>query len=136
MKEKDSGAPSLDVVLDVPEAPELPETFDVVAYADYLLTSLFRHESGALNGEFKDGVGSWQVRACQDSAEVEIGRLDSLGHFRMVLARFGYWYMAVQLYGGSAQRPLVQRGRCYDCEIRMSNDNCVGYWLRINVKAR
>lgn len=52
----------------------------------------------------------------------------------MVLARFGYYYMAVQLYGGSARRVLIQHGCHYDCDITMSNDNRVGYWLRVSAR--
>jgi hypothetical protein len=49
----------------------------------------------------------------------------------MVLARFGYFYMAVQLYGGFARRVLIHRGRQYGCNIYMSNDNWTGYWIRV-----
>ena len=134
MKQENSGAPSLDRPLDVPEVCSLPDPFDVVAYADFLLTSLLQHDGGVLHGEFKDGVGSWFVRALPDGEDVEIGRQDSVGYFRGVLARFGYWYMAGQLYGGSAQPVLVQRGQRYDCDITMSNDSRFGYSLRVYAK--
>ncbi len=112
----------------------MPEPFDGVAFADFLLTSLLRHDYSVLHGEFKDGIGSWFVRRLPDGEDVELGRQDSVGYFRIVLARFGYWYMAVQLYGGSAQRVLIQGGRRYDCDITMSNDNRFGYSLRVYAK--
>lgn len=131
MKAGESSAPSLDTPLEVPEMFSSPEPFDVVAFADFLLTSLLRHDSDVLHAQFRDGLGSWCVRPHPDGEDVEIGQQDSVGYFRMVLARFAYYYMAVQLYGGSAQRVLIQRGRRYDCDISMSNDNRMGYWLRV-----
>src|SRR6266404_1006216 len=118
-KHEYSAAPPLHVPIDVSEVLSLPEPFDVVAYANFLLTHLLKHDSGILRGEFKDGVGCWFVRSLPDGEEVEIGRQDSVGYVRMVLARFGYWYMAVQLYGGSAQRLLFHQERRYDCDITM-----------------
>jgi hypothetical protein len=126
--------PPLDWPIDVPEVSSVSETFDVVAYADFLLTNLLKHDLGILRGQFKDGVGRWCVRSLPDGQEVEIGRQEEVGIFRVVLARFGYWYMASQLYGGSAKRALFHQGRSYDCDIEMSNDNRFGYSLTVYAK--
>lgn len=133
-KQEYSAAPPLDWPIEVPETPSLAEPFDVVAFVNFLLTSVLQHDSGVLRGEFKNGIGCWFVRPLSGGAETEIGRQDSVGYFRAVLARFGYWYMAVQLYGGSAQRPLIHNGRGYDCDITMSNDNRFGYSLSLHAK--
>jgi hypothetical protein len=131
-KKEYSAAPPLHWPIDVPETSSPPEPFDVVAYANFLLTMLFQHKNGELRGEFSGDTGRWSVRLLPDGEELEIGRQDDLGIFRMVLARFGYWYMAVQLYGGSAQRPLMFKGRRYDCDITMSNRNGFGYSLALH----
>ena len=130
-----SAAPPLDWPIDVPETPSLPDPFDAVAFVNFLLTSLLQHDSGVLRGEFKNGIGCWFVRPLPDGEETEIGRQDYDGSFRVVLARFGYWYMAVQLYGGSAQRSLFHKGQRFECDIKMSNDNRFGYSLSLHAKA-
>jgi len=48
-----------------------------------------------------------------------------------VLARFGYHYMGVQLYGVHTRRSVTQNGRTYACEIFMSNQGRTGFWIRV-----
>ena len=127
--------PALSIPIEVPEVIEISSAeFDVVAYAHFLLTQLLRQNTALLHGQFQNGTGVWLLRRRLDGTEgpdVEIARMDSVGAFRVVLARFGYYYMAVQLYGGFARRVLTHRGRQYACSIYMSNDNCTGYWMRV-----
>lgn len=129
--------PALSTPIEVPEVIEVSGTeFDVVAYAHFLLTHLLRQNTALLHGQFQNGTGIWLLRQRPKGTEgpdVEIARLDSVGVFRVVLARFGYYYMGVQLYGGFARRVLTHRGRQYACSIYMSNDNWTGYWIRIYV---
>jgi hypothetical protein len=125
-----NSAPGLDTPVEVPSVTSVPNTNHTVEYADYLLTALLRHNSAQLHGEFRDGLGVWSVRP-RPGEDIQVARFDSVGAFRSVLARFGYRYMAVQLYGGYARRILTQGGRSYICVIHMSNDNWTGYWLRV-----
>ncbi len=128
-------APALSTPIEVPEVAELSGAeFDVVTYAHFLLTRLLRHDTALLHGQFRDGTGIWLLRQRPNGTEGSdeaIARIDSKGDFRMVLARFGFFYMAVQLYGGFARRVLIHRGRQYGCNIYMSNDNWTGYWIRV-----
>ena len=129
-----SNPPPLHWPIEVPETPSAGESLDVIEFANFLLTKLLQRDKSVLHGAFKDDVGRWLVRPFPDGEEVEIGQHESIGMFRMILARFGYWYMAVQLYGGTAQRPLIHKGRRYDCDFTMSNDNRVGYYLTVHAK--
>jgi hypothetical protein len=52
-----------------------------------------------------------------------------------VLARFGYHYMSVQLYGGHTRRVVSQRGQKFACEIFMSNQGSSGFWIRVYAHA-
>ena len=56
---------------------------------------------------------------------------DIVGAFRALLARFGFHYMAVQLYAGFARRVLTQQGRTYSCVIHTSNDHWTCNWLKV-----
>jgi hypothetical protein len=132
-------APALSTPIEVPEVTELSGAeFDVVAYAHFLLTHLLRHDTALLHGQFQDGTGIWLLRQRtngKDGSDVAIARLGSKGDFRMVLARFGFFYMSVQLYGGFAHRVLIHRGCQHVCNIYMSNDNWTGYWIRVYARA-
>ena len=130
--------PPLSSPIEVPEVLELTRAsgteFDVVQYVHFLLTSLLREGTGLLHAQFQNGTGIWLLRQRPSGVEgpdVEIARLDGVGIFRAVLARFGYFYMGVQLYGGFARRALIHHGRQYACTIYLSNDNSTGYWIRV-----
>jgi hypothetical protein len=127
--------PALSTPIEVPELIKVSEAgFDVIEYANFLLAHLLREDAALLHAQFQNGIAVWLLRQRPkgtEGAEVEIARMDSVGDFRVVLARFGYYYMAVQLYGGFARRVLTHRGRQYACSIYMSNDNWTGYWIRV-----
>jgi hypothetical protein len=87
-----------------------------------------------LHAEFQDGDGRWFVR---DAARREdcVAMSKTLGEFRAVLARFGYHYMSVQLYGGHTRRTVTQGGRAFACEVFMSNQAATGFWIRVYAHA-
>jgi hypothetical protein len=51
-----SAPPPLHWPIEVPETASLREPFDVIAFANFLLTRLLQHDSGVLRGEFKVSV--------------------------------------------------------------------------------
>ena len=110
--------------LDIPELLEIPDPApydeNPVAVADFLMTALLRRLPAMLHAEFRAGDGRWFVR---DSSQREecIAESKSVGEFRAVLARFGFHYMGVQLYGGHTRRAVSQGGQTFACEIFMSN---------------
>lgn len=129
--------------IEVPEITQLPDLSgkgeDPVAFADMVLTSLLGYEAAVLHAECLQREGtpssvSWCLRPRehgQDGPDIEVGISPSLGGFRSVLARFGHYYMADQLYNGYALRFLKQRGRVCRCHIYMSNSAQSGFWIRI-----
>jgi hypothetical protein len=123
-------------ILDIPELLEIPNPIDenAVATADFLMTALLRKQPALLHAEFRAGNGRWFVR---DSTQREecIAESKSVGQFRAVLARFGFHYMGIQLYGGHAQRTVSQGGQTFTCDIFMSNQGNTGYWIRISARA-
>ena len=122
--------------LDVPELFEIPDPApydeNPVAFADFLLTSLFRQSPALLHAEYRDSEKSvtWFIRphSAQDSP---IATSPSRGSFRSVLARFGAHYMGGQLYSGYALRCFQQHGRAYRCYIYMANGGQPGFWIRV-----
>ena len=121
-------------ILDIPELLEIPAPApydeNPVATADFLMTTLLRRLPAMLHAEFQDGDGRWFVRDAERQ-EMCVAQSKTVGEFRAVLARFGYHYMGVQLYGGHMRRTLTQNGRRYACEIFMSNQGVTGYWIRV-----
>ena len=124
--------------LDIPELLEIPDPApydeNPVATADFLMTVLLRKLPAMLHAEFQDGDGRWFVR---DAArrEESVATSKTVGEFRAVLARFGYHYMGVQLYGGHTRRTVTQHGRQFACEIFMSNQSATGFWIRVYAHA-
>jgi hypothetical protein len=128
--------------LDVPEVRQLPELSaneeDPVAFADMVLTILFGYENALLYAESNsadpNASFSWRIKLRNEAVpthDMEVAISPSRGNFRSVLARFGYHYMGVQLYGGYALRLLRQGGRTRSCHIFMSNQGASGFWIRI-----
>ena len=125
-------------ILDIPELLEIPDPApydeNSVATADFLMTALLRKQPAMLHAEFLDDDGRWFVR---DSARREecVAESKTVGEFRSVLARIGYHYMNVQLYGGHIRRAVTQNGKKFNCEIFMSNQGLTGYWIRVYAQA-
>jgi hypothetical protein len=121
-----------------PQPVAVPHRPDAVAFADYLLTTLLRHENGLLHADFLRDNGLWLLRsgsrAVAGPDEVIAGS-ESLGVFRMVLARFGHHYMGGQLYGGFTEGAFIQGGRTRRFALYMANDQWRGYWLRVYTRA-
>jgi len=108
----------------------------VVAFPDYLLTTLFGYSPALLHAEFQHSEPevSWFIRPIRGTTQQDIlcAVSDfSGGCFRAMLARFGHHYMGDQLYGGYALRLLRQRGREHRCHIYMSNNGQSGFWIRV-----
>lgn len=122
--------------LDIPELLEIPDPtpYDLnpAAVADFLMTALLRRSPAMLHAEFKGGDGRWFVRDAE-RRDTCVTELKTVGEFRAVLARFGFHYMGVQLYGGHTRRNVTQNGRTYTCEIFMSNQGQTGFWIRVYV---
>ena len=125
-------------ILDIPELLEIPDPAPLDAcptsIADFLMTALVRKQPAMLHAEFQDGDGRWFIR---DAARHEecIAESKTVGEFRAVLARFGYHYMGVQLYGGHTRRAVSQSGQKFACEIFMSNQSATGFWIRVYAHA-
>jgi hypothetical protein len=126
--------------IEVPEVLELPKLGPneeiPVAFADLVLTALFRHKNALLHAEYKSTQTSvsWfitprNIETVQQNEPIAIS--PSLGSFRSVLARFGHHYMDGQLYHGFATRPLQQNGKIYHCVIYTSNMGRSGFWIRV-----
>jgi hypothetical protein len=126
--------------IEVPEVLELPKLGpneeSAVAFADLVLTALFRYKNALLHAEYKNAETSvtWLITprdtdAVQQNEPITIS--PSLGSFRSVLARFGHHYMGGQLYHGFAMRPLEQNGKIYRCLIYTSNMGQSGFWIRV-----
>lgn len=126
--------------LDVPELLELPDPapFDEspVAFADFVLTKLFRHGSALLHAEYRHSEESvtWLIyprSGDETERDLLVAVSPSLGSFRSVLARFGHHYMGGQLYNGFAMRFLRQHDRTHQCLIYSSNMGESGFWIRV-----
>ncbi|MEJ0088265.1 MAG: hypothetical protein WDM80_00685 [Limisphaerales bacterium] len=126
--------------IEVPEVLELPKIGpneeSAVAFADLVLTTLFRHRNALLHAEYKNAETSvtWFITP-RNAGTVQQDELiaisPSLGSFRSVLARFGHHYMDGQLYHGFTMRPLQQNGKIYRCLIYISNMGQSGFWIRV-----
>src|SRR4051812_36235759 len=92
-----------------------PGPTDVAGSVDALLTALCRAAPALLHAEWTgDSPGvSWLLRrrAPGPAGDEEVGRTDSPGLFRSLLARLGWGYLAGQLYGGYRVALLEQGGR-------------------------
>jgi hypothetical protein len=123
--------------LEVPESVEAlsPETYDQnpVAFADFVLTSLFHHAPALLHAEYRHPEESvtWFIQPESDGRDLPIAVSSSRSSFRSVLARFGHHYLSDQLYNGYALRFLRQHNRSYRCYIYMSNGGQPGFWIRV-----
>jgi len=124
--------------LDIPELLEIsdPAPYDEipVAVADFLMTALLRRLPAMLHAEFRCGDSRWFVRD-PERHDTCVAQSKTVGEFRAVLARFGYHYMGVQLYGGHTRRSVTQNGQTYACEIFMSNQGRTGFWIRVYAHA-
>lgn len=125
-------------MLDIPELLEIPDPApceeNPVAVADFLLTALLRRLPAILHAEFEGGSGRWFVRD-MERRDTCVAESKTVGEFRAVLARFGFHYMGVQLYGCHTRRSVTQNGRTYACEIFMSNQGWTGFWIRVYAHA-
>ncbi|MEO5803294.1 MAG: hypothetical protein ABIR24_07165 [Verrucomicrobiota bacterium] len=127
-------------IIEVPECSELPNPApydeDPVAFADFVLTSLLKHESASLYAKWpaKEKGVTWYVRPKNGNSDLELPSAisPSIGHFRSVLARFGYHYLSIQVYSGYACKFLRQREKVFRCEIFMSNNSQSGFWIEIH----
>ncbi len=129
--------------LDVPEVNELPQLGpneeDAVAFADMVLTLLFKHAPAVLHAEIRHtrAAVTWFIRPIREETEqpdIPVADSNSRGSFRSVLARFGDHYMGGQLYYGCygcILRALSQDGLAYSCTIYMSNMGQSGFWIRV-----
>jgi hypothetical protein len=128
------------------DTQEVPEVFEIpqlgpneesaVAFADLMLTALFRRESGLLHAEHHDAEPSigWFIAPLDwhgEGTDPPVMVSPSRGAFRSVLARFGHHYMGGQLYNGYALRFLRQRSQVHRCHIYMSNAGQSGFWIEV-----
>lgn len=122
------------VVLSVPVVhlpTAFPESNDVVATADGLLTTLIREAPACLYGARTQGMSAyfllWPGR---DGPDREVFRFPGGRGFRAVLARFGHWYMGGQVYGGECRVVLEQEGSRFRVWMRMGNTPGTGFWFQ------
>jgi hypothetical protein len=116
--------------------PILERGFDVVEYADYLLTTLCDSAPSRLHAEWSGEQGHARCvlfSGPSHRAEFEVGLFTNLGLFRSLLARIGSKYMEAQFYGGRQETELFQGGTAFDCVIQMANSTREGYRVRIDV---
>lgn len=99
---------------------------------------MLRHDAAILTAKFqsdtRDGAVVWYVTEMigKHSGEPAAVATSSFrSSFRVVLARFGYHYMDIQLYGGNTTCLLTQCGQTFLCSITMSNGGQSGYWIEI-----
>ena len=124
---------------DVPELHLIPDPApfdeDPSEFADFVLTALMSHESAKLFAKYSIALAViWFVAKKQGNnwnEPVAVASSPSRGSFRSVLARFGHHYMNDQLYGGTANCMLKQRGKSFVCSISMSNSGPSGFWIEI-----
>ena len=125
------------VVPRVEQAPDWQTDHNAVGLADFLLTSLLRHDAGLLHADFSAG-GDWRVRTPPTGAAARdevVVTMPQGSEFRIVLARFGHQYMHDQPYGGFAEGRLTQDGRGEHLfAMYMANDPWRGFWMRTYVK--
>ncbi len=77
--------PALSTPIDVTEVSKVSEAdFDVIKYANFLLTHLLGEDAALLHAQFQNGTGVWLLRQRPkgtEGPEVEIARMDSVGGF-------------------------------------------------------
>ncbi len=123
-------------VIDIPEVVELPYAENPTAFGDYVLTSLFHHESALLHAEYQISEKriSWFVRPRDGQTEREnllVATSPNIGSFRTVLARMNVRFSTTNIYGGFVMQSLRQNGQVYRCMIYTSNTGLSDYWIRI-----
>ena len=112
-----------------------PRKFDVVHYADHLLTLVCTAAPALLHAEARADADkvTWLLRPLGSGPEADqvVGELPDRNHFRTVLARLGAEYMDGLLYGGHQFVEVEQDGRCHVVTFFMSNLARTGFWARV-----
>jgi hypothetical protein len=112
-----------------------PRKFDVVRYADHLLTLVCSAAPALLHAEARADVDNvtWLLRPLGASPEADqvVGELPNRNHFRTVLARLGSEYMDGLLYGGHQFVEVEQDGRRFVVTFFISNLARTGFWARV-----
>jgi hypothetical protein len=102
-----------------------------VRVADGLLTALLgAAPAGLYAGWFPPDVAVCLLWPGAAGAAREVYRFPAGRGFRTVLARFGYWYMGNQFYGGERWLLAEQDGRQFRVWLRMGNSQQTGCWLQ------
>jgi hypothetical protein len=127
-------------IIDVPEVEPYdeinPPEYNTIDFADRLLTCLIKRESALIHAEYRsdDSPVTWFICPRFDvsgESDEPIAVNISRDEFRNTLARFGFHYMNVQLYGGFSRCLLRQNDKVCRCSIYMSNEGLSGFWIRI-----
>jgi hypothetical protein len=113
------------IVLERPTDENSPT--DIV---NFMVGKLLLVAPAVLQADFiAEGPIAWVIRGEGKHIE-EVFRSSNRGMFRSVLARFGYRFLDVQLYGGYTQRVLTCGDQRWMCRIYMSNAGGSGFWIR------
>jgi hypothetical protein len=115
------------LVLDVPTEPER----EIGKIAQYLVTCVLQNGPATLEAEWTGQTPVIWNLLKRAETKTEIYRSENLSVFRVVLARFGGFYMDMQLYGGYVQRVLRMSDAGWMTRIYMSNTGASGYWIRM-----
>jgi hypothetical protein len=129
-------------VLDIPTVNDLPEDLlsSIRVSLAFLLTRLLTNEEAMLHAEYRRGCDqevTWYVRQRTDGKDhddVPIAVLPA-GIFSSLVARIALAAGIDHQRGGTAPLTLSQAGRCFDCQVSLSNCRESGYWIRLSARA-
>ena len=108
------------------------EAENIVGIAEYFLSAVI-HLSPATIVARDSEKSPIPWHAIKDERRIEIYSHKKI-LFRTILARFGYYYMGEQMYGGEADCALLQEDKVCDVRFTMRNNQQEGFWIKIESK--